>query len=76
MWAFIRSGPVLYVGLWRAVLRTPTQAVCQRALALSPCPPFQVLEVEVDDTGEPPAFEYDEEWLAILRTTRGLTNLT
>ena len=33
---------------------------------------LQVFEVEADG---PPGFSYDEEWLAVLRTTHGLVNL-
>eukprot|EP00955_Chlamydomonas_euryale_P116253 366406-Chlamydomonas_euryale.AAC.16 len=38
----------------------------------------QVIEVDVPEghpQDDPPVFEYDEEWLAILRTTHGLMNL-
>ena len=35
---------------------------------------FKVIEIEVDDTG-PPRFEYDEEWLGVMRATHGLVNL-
>jgi hypothetical protein len=39
---------------------------------LPACPSWQVIEVEGHG---PPVFEYDEEWLAIMRSTHDLTNL-